>query len=110
MAELGNLTGRILLSPQRMSTVKIRARSLFRTPRSRNGAEGAGFGAGAAVENRYTSPAQACKTHVGSSFPQRSTTPLTPSQVVHRRLALRACGKPAFGCKVRGVPLREGSR
>jgi len=44
VAELGNLTGRILLSPQRMSTVKIRARSLFRTPRSRNGAEGAGLG------------------------------------------------------------------
>ena len=100
MAELGNLTGRILLSPQRMSTVKIRARSLFRTPRSRNGAEGAGFGAGAAVENRYTSPAQACKTHVGSSFPQRSTTPLTPSQVVHRHLRFRTCRKPPFRRRV----------
>jgi hypothetical protein len=44
VSELGNLMGGILLSPRRMSTVKIRARSLFRTPRSRIGAEGAGFG------------------------------------------------------------------
>src|SRR5580693_9075258 len=32
VAELGNPTGGILLSLRRMSTVKIRARSLFRTP------------------------------------------------------------------------------
>ena len=38
MAELGNLTGGILLSLRRMSTVKIRAGSLFRTPVSRIGA------------------------------------------------------------------------
>lgn len=44
MAELGNLTAGILLSLQRMSTVKIRARSLFRTPLSRIGAEGAASG------------------------------------------------------------------
>jgi hypothetical protein len=43
MSELGNLTGGILLSPQEMSTVKIRAGSLFCTPLSRIGAEGAGF-------------------------------------------------------------------
>ena len=42
MAELGNPTGRILLSLSRMSTVKIRVRSLFRTPPSRGGAVGAG--------------------------------------------------------------------
>jgi hypothetical protein len=42
MAELGNLTGRILLSLRRMSTVKIRAGSLFRTPWSRIGAGEAG--------------------------------------------------------------------
>jgi hypothetical protein len=46
VAELGNPTGGILLSPRRMSTVKIRARSLFCTPLSRNGPEGAGSGAG----------------------------------------------------------------
>ena len=51
MSELGNLTAGILLSPRRMSTVKIRAGSLFRTPMSRIGAEGAGFGAVGAVEN-----------------------------------------------------------
>ena len=44
MSELGNLTERIFLSPRRMSTVKIRARSLFRTPRSRIWAKGAEFG------------------------------------------------------------------
>jgi len=42
---LGNLSAGILLSPQRMSTVKIRARSLFRTPVSRIGAARAGSGA-----------------------------------------------------------------
>jgi hypothetical protein len=100
VAELGNLTGGILLSPQRMSTVKIRARSLFRTPTSRNGAEGAGFAAGMAVENRYTSSAQAAKTQAGSRFPQPSTTPLAPSQVVHRRQRFRTCRKSTLGCRV----------
>jgi hypothetical protein len=40
MAELGNLTGGILLSLRRMSTVKIRAGSLFRTPSSQIGSGG----------------------------------------------------------------------
>src|SRR5271163_4361341 len=53
VAELGNLTAGILLSPRRMSTVKIRARSLFRTPMSRIGAKGAGSGQEQAVENLY---------------------------------------------------------
>jgi hypothetical protein len=44
VSELGNLMQRILLSLWRMSTVKIRSGSLFRTPRSRIQAEGAGFG------------------------------------------------------------------
>src|SRR5271166_6835791 len=44
VAELGNLTGGILLSLRRMSTVKIRAGSLFRTPLSRIGAGEAGSG------------------------------------------------------------------
>jgi hypothetical protein len=44
VSELGNLTERIFLSPRRMSTVKIRARSPFRTPRSRFRAKGAEFG------------------------------------------------------------------
>src|ERR1700757_197987 len=43
VSELGNLMAGILLSPWRMSTVKIRARSLFCTPVSRIGAGGAGF-------------------------------------------------------------------
>jgi len=68
VAELGNLSAGILLSPQRMSTVKIRARSLFRTPMSRNGAEGAASGARTAVEKRYTSSEQAVKTRAGSGF------------------------------------------
>jgi hypothetical protein len=44
IAELGNLTARIVLPPSRMSTVKIRARSLFRNPPDRNWASGACFG------------------------------------------------------------------
>jgi len=37
VAELGNLSAGILLSLERMSTVKIRAGSLFRTPTARIG-------------------------------------------------------------------------
>jgi hypothetical protein len=44
VSELGNLMADILLSPWRMSTVKIRAGSLFCTIEYRNGADGAGFG------------------------------------------------------------------
>jgi hypothetical protein len=44
VSERGNLTGGIFLSPARMSTVKIRSRSLFHTPGSRIGAAGAGSG------------------------------------------------------------------
>jgi hypothetical protein len=51
VSELGNLSAGILLSPRRMSTVKIRARSLFCTPLSRNGPSGAGFGMEGHVEN-----------------------------------------------------------
>ncbi len=51
MSELGNLMADILLSPRRMSTVKIRAGSLFCTTVSRIGAGGAGFGPADHVEN-----------------------------------------------------------
>ena len=51
MSELGNLMAGILLSLRRMSTVKIRARSLFCTIVSRIGAGRAGFGREGHVEN-----------------------------------------------------------
>jgi hypothetical protein len=106
VAELGNPTGRILLSLRRMSTVKIRVRSLFRTPPSRGGAVGAGNkGLGTASTGKAARNLRPQRV-----FSPSSTAPIKPSQVVHKRLALRACGKPAFGCKVRGVPSREGSR
>ena len=67
MAELGNLTGGILLSPGRMSTVKIRAGSLFRTPLVPDWGWGAGFGAekitGKAMPERWDAVMQA-----GSGF------------------------------------------
>jgi len=44
VAELENLTGGILLSLGRMSTVKIRAGSLFCTSECRKGALGEGLG------------------------------------------------------------------
>jgi len=47
---VGNLTARIFLSLGRMSTVKIRAGSLFCTSHSRIGAGGAGSGAGHTLE------------------------------------------------------------
>ena len=43
MAELGNLIAGIFLRPRGMSTVKIRARSLFRTPGVPNWGFGGGF-------------------------------------------------------------------
>src|SRR5713226_8457788 len=51
VSELGNLMADILLSLRRMSTVKIRAGSLFCTTVSRIGAGGAGFGLADHVEN-----------------------------------------------------------
>ena len=45
MAELGNLIARILLPLGRMSTVKIRAGSLFRTLTARIGPTASGFAA-----------------------------------------------------------------
>jgi len=54
VSRLGNLMESILLHPRRMSTVKIRARSLFRTPRSRIGPEGAVFGGqGPVISDRW---------------------------------------------------------
>jgi hypothetical protein len=111
VAELGNLTGRILLSPQRMSTVKIRAGSLFRTPVSRIGAGEAGFGAGSGDGQQYAGRQAPPKRWLGAGFPPPSTALPAPSQVVHRRLAFRTCGKPVSGCKVMEYDfqwLREG--
>ncbi len=81
VSERGNLTGRIFLSLSRMSTVKIRARSLFHTPESRIGAAGADSGV-----NCWR-------------FPQFSTGRITPSQVLHRQLSFRTCWKPPLGAK-----------
>jgi hypothetical protein len=70
VAELGNLTGGILLSLRRMSTVKIRARSLFRTPLSRIGAAEADSGwkgrfGRPVVSNQWPvkSPGHFCRCH-----------------------------------------------
>jgi len=65
VSELGNLSAGILLSPRRMSTVKIRMGSLFCTPLSRNGAGRAGFGDGTAVEN-WIPGREIAKTHRGA--------------------------------------------
>lgn len=82
MAELGNLTARILLRLRRKSTVKIGAGSLFRTPIARIGATRAAFG-----ESRKV-------------FPAFSTAHSFPSQDVHRPARFAACAKPSLGCKV----------
>ncbi len=66
LAELGNLTARILLCLWRKSTVKIRAGSLFRTPAARIGATRAAF-----------QPHQ-------EGFPTSSTGQSLGSQDVHR--------------------------
>ena len=89
MSELGNLMADILLSPWRMSTVKIRAGSLFCTPVSRIGAGGAGF-----------APGTEDKTRTWSCFPRPSTAPASSAQVVHRHIEFRTCGKMASCCKV----------
>ena len=83
MAELGNLIARILHPLERMSTVKIRAGSLFHTCPARIGPAQAAFG---------PSP-------VG--FPTPSTIRVLPSQDVHRPPAFPACMKHAIRCKVR---------
>ena len=99
MSELGNLSAGILLSPQRMSTVKIRARSLFCTPLSRNGPSGAGFETEDHVEN-VAERLLVSGNQGRSGFPLFSTGPTAPAQLVHKYLELRTCGKMAFRCKV----------
>ena len=69
MAELGNLTARILLPLWGMSTVKIRAGSRFCNPRARNGPIGAAL----------------------RCFPLSSTEAPHPSQDVHSSTAVPAC-------------------
>ena len=73
MAELGNLTARILLPLWGMSTVKIRAGSLFCNPAARNGPMGA----------------------ASRGFPLASTEGPHPSQDVHSSTAVPACAKAA---------------
>ena len=73
MAELGNLTARILLPLLRMSTVKIRAGSLFCNPPARIGPRRAPL----------------------RCFPPASTEAPHPSQDVHSSTAVPACAKPA---------------
>ena len=92
IAELGNLTARIVLPPSRMSTVKIRARSLFRNPPDCNWASGACFG----------------DDVIG--FPPPSTRQPQRSQNVHRERGIATCKKPVSGCKVeRGLSSNKES-
>ena len=77
MAELGNLSAGILLSLERMSTVKIRAGSLFRTPLSRIGAGKAGSGPGRPVENPSASRAR-CQNAALERVFLRPPQPLPP--------------------------------
>jgi hypothetical protein len=73
MAELGNLTARILLPLWGMSTVKIRAGSLFCNPAARIGPRSAPL----------------------RRFPLASTEAPHPAQDVHSSAAVPACAKAA---------------
>jgi len=103
VAELGNLTARIFLPLGRMSTVKIRTGSLFRTSPARIGACGAAFhphtAAGAHILGVYRELSRPINEY-GTGFPPPSTDSIAPSQDVHRRLGLGTCTKLAFRCKV----------
>jgi hypothetical protein len=76
MAGLENLTGGIVLSLWRMSTVEIRTGSQFRTPVPRIGPTVAVFAA-----------------HEGS-FPTPSTSRCVPAQDVHSSSAFHSCESP----------------
>ncbi len=95
MSELGNLTEGIFLSPPEMSTVKIRAGSLFCTPRSRSGAKGAAFG-----QAGFSQPGFSRHGFGQLGFPHRSTALWSPAQVVHRASIFETCGNEGSGCKV----------
>ena len=82
MTELGNLSHRIVLPLRRLSTVKIRTGSPFRTSPARFGAAKADFGT------------------YGQIFPKPSTGHAAPSQDVHSPSSFPACAKSSRGCKV----------
>ena len=82
MAELGNLTARILLRLWRKSTVKIRAGSLFCTPPARIGPTRAAFRAW--PRGFFLRPPQATASC---------------SQDVHRQQGFRLARKPLSGAK-----------
>ena len=92
---MGNPTAGIFLSSGRMSTVKIRAGSLFHTPRFRIGAAKADSDATASFKGNRP-PIAAVETCAGERF---SSALHSPSQVVHRRLAFRTCEKGRAGAK-----------
>lgn len=85
MAEWGNPTGGILLSLRRMSTVKIRAGSLFHNVNCRLRAVEALFAQDSGQSGRI--PAQA-PVWEPAGFPRFSTPFTAPSQTVHSSLRL----------------------
>ena len=82
MAELGNLTAGILLPLRRMSTVKIRAGSLFRTSSARIRPTGAAF------------------RDPGCGFPPPSTGHAVLHRMYTAQSGIPACAKPGSRCKV----------
>jgi DNA replication protein DnaC len=107
VAELGNLTAGILLSPRRMSTVKIRARSLFRTPVSRIGPEGAGSGAGNDHWKRRASPHKAAKTLGRGRFSSALHSPDHPFTACTQAPGISHLPEGGSWCKVREYSLRR---
>ena len=92
---MGNPTAGIFLSLGRMSTVKIRAGSLFHTPLSR-------IGAAKAVSDARASFKRQPDNDLGrrNVRQERFSSALhRPSQFVHRRLVFRTCGKRRAGAK-----------
>jgi hypothetical protein len=90
--ELGNLTVCIFLPPGRLSTVKIRAGSLFCTVEARIGALEADF--------RFPVPPIPARSSGQPGFPPPSTAPAAASQDVHRCHRFKTCAMPCHQCKV----------
>ena len=104
---MGNPTARIFLSLRGMSTVKIRAGSLFCTPHARIGAGGAGFGVAACPEQKHPELFRTSKHKPGAASHDSSQTRTALHRLCTGYLRFPLAGRYSLGAKSENT-IQEG--